>query len=274
MGPGNCLVQLFVLNNILCNWKQQRLDTYCCFVEFAIAFDSVNYDALWYKLLAYGVHRNMFRMVKSLYANLPNYVRVNGRPTDWFNQMAGVRQGDTLAPTLFALYINDLAMEINTLSKGVPIEGECVNMLMYADNVVLISESKEGLQKMLDTLNAWFHDLMLTLNYDKTKVVHCANSPQSSESFSLVIDFIDTDCYYRYLGFEFCDTLGHNYGVNALNRAASKALGSVTSKYFALWRYIIWRVQKHIWFMSMSSYGLRLWNMGYQIIQLCQHNTA
>ena len=44
----SCLDCLFVLHTILRNKKQQRLETYCCFVDFAKAFDSVNYDALWH----------------------------------------------------------------------------------------------------------------------------------------------------------------------------------------------------------------------------------
>ena len=93
--------------------------------------------------------------------------------------MAGVRQRGTIAPMLFALYINDFAMEFNTLSEGVPIDRESVSILIDADDAELISESEVGLQKMLDTLNAWSHDWMLALNYDKTKVVHFdrANSP-------------------------------------------------------------------------------------------------
>ena len=272
----SCLDHLFVLNTILRNRKQQRLDTYCCFVDFAKAFDSVNYDALWHKLLAYGVHGNMLRTIKSLYANLQNCVRVNGRLTDWFSQTAGVRQGDTLAPTLFALYINDLAMEINTLSEGVPIDGECVSVLMYADDVVLISESEEGLQKMLDTLNAWSHDWMLALNYDKTKVVHFhrANSPPTQRDFAIGDNSIDRDCYYRYLGFEFCDTIDHNHGVNVLNRAASKALGSVTSKYFALdgTSYDVYKNMYDSLVCPVMDYACEIWGVkSYSFVNTTQH---
>ena len=215
----SCLDHLFVLHTIPRNKKQQRLATYCCFVDFAKAFDSYNYDALW--------HTNCRHMVSA---------ETCLERSNHLSQMSGVWQGDTLAPTLFALYINDLAMEINTLSEGVPIDRESVSILMYADDAELISESEVGLQKMLDTLNAWSHDWMLALIYDKTKVVHfdCANSPPTQRDFAIGENSIDRDSYYRYLGFEFCDTLDHNHGVHVLNRASSKALGSVTSKYFAL----------------------------------------
>ena len=232
----SCLDHLFVLNTVLRNRKQQGVDTFCCFVDFAKAFDSVNYGALWHKLLAYGVHGHMLKTIQSLYANLQSCVRVNGRLTDWFSQTAGVRQGDTLAPTLFALFVNDLATDIKSLSKGVPINGEQISILMYADDVVLISDSEEGLQEMLHTLDAWSRDWRLNINYDKTKVVHFrrSNQPRTMRQFFVGENLIDMTDSYRYLGFEFSETVDHTHGVTVLNKAASKALGSVTTKYFAI----------------------------------------
>ena len=163
----SCLDHLFALTTIIRNRNRHGLSTYCCFVDFEKAFDSVNHDAFWHKLLAYGIHGKNFNIIKSLYANLQSCVRVGGRLTDWFDISAGVRQGDTLAPTLFALFINDFALEINTLGTGVPIDGEQISTLMYADDVVLVSDTEHGQQTMMTTLNSWSHDWMLRINHDK-----------------------------------------------------------------------------------------------------------
>ena len=72
----SCVDYLFVLTTILRNRKQKGLPTFCCFVDFEKAFDSVSYPALWHKLLAYGVHGHMLNTVKSLYSNLESCVRV------------------------------------------------------------------------------------------------------------------------------------------------------------------------------------------------------
>ena len=137
----SCLDHLFVLTTVIRNRKLQGLSTYCAFIDFAKAFDSVWHPALWHKLLACGIHGNILRTIQALHANLLGSVRVNGALTDWFSIKAGVRQGDTLAPTLFAIYVSDLALEINALNKGVTIgDGDQISILMYADGVVLLAK--------------------------------------------------------------------------------------------------------------------------------------
>ena len=48
-------------------------------------------------------------------------------------------------------------------------------MLRYADDIVLISESADDLQNMLNVLNTWCNKWRLAVNETKTKVVHFRN---------------------------------------------------------------------------------------------------
>ena len=165
-----CLDHIYVLTTIFRNRKQQGLSTYCCFIDFQKAFDSVRYPLLWHKMFAYGIHGKILDVIRSLCKNLQSCVRVNGRFTDLLLQSAGVRQGDTLAPTLFAIFIDDLAMEIKALDIGVPIQNdEKVSTLLFADDIVLISESQENLQAMMNTAGDWSNRWSLKMNYDKQK---------------------------------------------------------------------------------------------------------
>ena len=233
----SCLDHIYALTTIIKNRKLQGLDTYCCFVDFAKAFDSVHYPFLWHKLMAYGIHGSMLNVIRSMYSNLQSCVRVNGRLTEWFDQTAGVRQGDTLAPTLFALYINDLASEINALGRGVTLDtGEIVSILMYADDIVLISDSAEGLQCMLEVLGSWSADWKLGINFDKTNVVHFRRPSTAETAFTFELNGqnVKKTASYRYLGLDLHHTLDFEYGAKILNKAASKSLGALTAKYIAM----------------------------------------
>ena len=73
----------------------------------------------------------------------------------WFYDQAknGVRQGDCLSPTLFGFFNNDIAEVINNCGAGIPINDGSVSILMYADDIALISETHDGLRKQLDSLH-------------------------------------------------------------------------------------------------------------------------
>ncbi len=62
-----------------------------------------------------------------------------------FDVTVGVRQGDVLSPTLFSLYVNDLAEEINSSKCGVQLGDDTVGILMYADDVCLLAENEVDL---------------------------------------------------------------------------------------------------------------------------------
>ena len=229
---------IVVLTTILRNRKQQGLSTFSAFIDFSKAFDSVSHTALWHKLLAYGIHGNMLNTIKCLYSNLQSCVRVNGRLTftDWFSQSAGVRQGENLAPTLFALFINDLAAEINNLGRGVDIDNRCVSIILYVDDIVFIAETEEHLPQMLDTLHGWTRDWMLSVNLEKTKNIHFRKSSTAHTEFLFTLGThpVDLETQYRYLGLDLSETLDFTHGVSLSTKSASRALGKVTSKYFSI----------------------------------------
>ena len=98
-------------------------------------------------------------------------VLLNGMTTDWFNVNSGVRQGDTLSPVLFSMFINELAVEINRLNL-VDIGGKKLSLLMYADDIVFLSESEENLQHVLDFTYEWCNKWKLKVNLLKSKIIH------------------------------------------------------------------------------------------------------
>ena len=119
----SCLDHIYSLCTILRNRKLMNLDTFLCFVDFSRAFDSVYHTILWNKLSTSGVGGNMFNTIQCLYSKLKTAVRLSlGILTDWFAVDTGVRQGDNLAPTLFAIFIDSLVPQINNFHAEFPWE--------------------------------------------------------------------------------------------------------------------------------------------------------
>ena len=142
---------------------------YACFVDFRKAFDSVWHDGLLYKLLQIGVGGCFYKLIQNLYSNSSCALKIGTSQTKSFSFSRGVRQGCILSPLLFNLYANDLPSAFqNTLSHPIILpNGTKLNSLLYADDLIIISRSKIGLQNCLNTLSSFCNSWMLDNKFQK-----------------------------------------------------------------------------------------------------------
>ena len=83
-----------------------------------------------------------------------------------------MRQGCNLRPTLFNIYINELARALEqSAAPGLTLLEYEVKCLLFADDLVLLSPNKEGLQQHLALLHRFCHTWALTVNLSKTKIM-------------------------------------------------------------------------------------------------------
>lgn len=143
---------IFVLQNLISRTLKNKKRLYCCFVDYTKAFDLIDRSKLWYKLQMEGFGGKLLRIIKSLYKNVRACVKHKGTFTETFRISAGVLQGEILSPLLFSMYLNDFERYFIN-SNCTSIELQMINMflIMYADDTVLLAESPEGLQDMLNT---------------------------------------------------------------------------------------------------------------------------
>lgn len=229
----SCMEHIYTLYSVINKRKLSKLSTFACFVDAKKAFDTVNRECLWYKLLTLGINGKMFRAVQSLYDNVRCAVRVNDVTTPFLDVTLGVKQGCRLSPTLFALYVNDLAEEIKALNCGIEMVGDRLALLLYADDIVLIAPSEQSLQLMLDTVHEWCTKWRLTINKDKTKIIHFRPAAIHCTQFNfrcgdVVLDLTDS---YKYLGLWFNKHLDMKFAVNELAKSASRALAALYTKF-------------------------------------------
>ena len=80
------------------------------------------------------------------------------------------------SPLLFSLFLNDLEEYLTNcccspLNVQLSPDGDMFVRLLYADDTIMLCETREGLQKVLDNLNDHCHKWKLSVNSEKTKVV-------------------------------------------------------------------------------------------------------
>ena len=102
-----------------------------------------------------GLCGRLYNALISLYKSVRSCVRIKGVSTDFFDVKGGLKQGCLLSPLLFNFYIDDLILDMKLLNIGIEIEGEKICILLYADDVILIADTEEDLQSLLNCLNEW-----------------------------------------------------------------------------------------------------------------------
>ena len=207
--------------------------TFAAFVDMQKAFDWVDRDLLFYKLLCNNVNGKIYRAIQSLYTNTISCVRLNAEFSPWFVSTAGVRQGDVLSPTLFALFANDLAIDIKNMHLGVPVANQDVSILLYADDIVILAENEQNLQEMIKHMQKWCRQWRLKINRAKTNVVHFRNKRKPRTSFKFEFDNMPLDVVdkYKYLGIYFDEHLNFGDSADILAESSGRALGGIISKF-------------------------------------------
>ena len=171
--PGHSTVDaIFVLQSLINRTLKRKDRLYCCFIDYKKAFDLIDRSSLWSKLIKQGVTGKMLKIIKSLYENVKSCVKYNCHLSNYFNNQIGLFQGEVLSRILYSLYVNDCVMHF--LRANCPtVEIGLINLflLMYADDMVLIAQSPESLQCMLNALVTYNENWKLTLNVQKTNIV-------------------------------------------------------------------------------------------------------
>ena len=230
----SCADHLFTLTSVIRNRKHQRLPTFVAFVDLEKAFDRVDRKLLFYKIRKLGFGGKLYEAIKNIYQQCKARINVSGCLTDEFTTDFGVRQGDCLSPTLFGLFINDLASDIKTSGRGIYINDDLrIKILMYADDLAIISESEEDLQTMLNSLHDWCKKWRMRVNVTKTKVVHfrIKSQPCTTTKFTYGNETMDITDNYKYLGLILDEHLDYNVTASVLSGSAGRALGGICSKF-------------------------------------------
>ena len=151
----------FILDSVLMKAKFLKQNVNLCYVDISKAYDSVNREILWKKLTDKGFGGEFLGCLKALYTGDSLVSVVNGIFTRPVYPSTGLRQGCSLSPLLFALYISDLGSDITRSSKGFQLGGIIASGLLFADDIVLISRSFEGLVRLISLVQRHCDELKL-----------------------------------------------------------------------------------------------------------------
>ena len=268
-----------LITSIIETRKKARKQTYCAFIDFQKAFDTVDRDILWHKLQSIGLKDKLFAAIKGLYDKVICSVRVNGFSTDWFAVKCGLKQGCPLSPVLFSFFINDLPLKMRNTGIGVTCGEDKVNILLFADDIVLLAENPEDLQVLLNTLSIWCKLNGMVINGSKSNIVHFRTPSISRSDVVFKVGDITLDVVesYKYLGLILTEFLDFSKAAAAVAKSANRALGLIIAKaksFGGLPYNVFYKLYESI-VCPVIMYGAPIWGTkSFSCIQAVQNRAA
>ena len=177
---------------------------YACLLDLTKAFDLVKLSKLFTKLRD-KVPPIHLRVLIYSYMKQQCNVRWGSHESETFNISNGVRQGAVSSPVLFSFYIDTLFIILQDSGYGCHIDHLYYGVFAYADDIVLLSPSRTGLQQMLNICYNFFsdHGIKISTNPDitksKTKCM-CFNIIEHPSNISLNGLDIPWASSYKHLG--------------------------------------------------------------------------
>ena len=194
---------IFLLHALITSYISKNKRLYCCFVDYTKAFDSIQHYHLWRRLSKVGVNGKLFTVIKSMYDDVKSCSRLNNEYSDFYKSFKGLIQGDALSPLIFSLFINDIELELmNSDCSSLQIQDINLFLLMYADDTVLLAETPENLQMLLDSLHIYTEKWGLKVNTVNSKIVVFRSSwhMYETEHWTYNNENIEVLNTFRYLG--------------------------------------------------------------------------
>jgi hypothetical protein len=197
----SCNHAVFVLKETVNFYKYNKNSVHMCAIDASKAFDKVNRWALMHKLID-KTNNPIWRILFVYYNCSSAYVCNNDVCSLLFKTTIGVKQGGPLSPRLFSIYVEDLITELEDSGLGTHINGISTGVIMYADDLIIMSDTKLKMQRMLLIVENYCKRWEIKINAEKSQHIRFGPGNAGEERGCLKLDGqpIETVEKMKYLG--------------------------------------------------------------------------
>ena len=153
-----------------------------------------------------GFTEDFISSIKSLYKNDSFDLQNLGLKSKKLFGTKGLRQGCSLSPLLFAIYIADMGDRLLRHRGGFQITGVHINSIFFADDIILITRSNKLMQSLIELLIRECSRIQMTVSQRKSQVINSEDSPvivtQDDDNITL-----EAVLNYKYLGLNIYKTV-------------------------------------------------------------------
>jgi hypothetical protein len=150
---------IFLIRQLMERCMEQKKNLHMVFTDLEKAYDKMPRDVMWWAMQKHKVSKKYITLIKDMYDNVVTSVR-----TSDFLINIGLYKGLALSPYLFALVIDDVTRDIK---GGIP---WC---MVFTDDVVLVDESRTGVNQKLELWRQTLEAKDFRLSRSKTEYMKC-----------------------------------------------------------------------------------------------------
>ncbi|EMS52533.1 ATP-citrate synthase [Triticum urartu] len=173
-------------------YREQKKDLHMVFIDLEKAYDKIPRNVMWWALEKHKVPAKYITLIKDMYDNVVTSVRTSNVDTDDFPIKIGLHQGSALSPYLFALVMDEVTRDI---------QGDIPWCMLFADDVVLVDDSRTGVNRKLELWRQTLESKGFRLSRTKTEYMMCGfSTTRCEEEVSLDGQVVPQKDTVRYLG--------------------------------------------------------------------------
>lgn len=179
----SCTDNIFIAKQIIEKHREFNRETHMMFVDYMKAFDNIYRKKLWEIMNRRGIPMHLIQVIRNIYTNTEIIMHDDRNNSEITN--LGLRQGCSLSPILFNVYIDDAVRQwinsIETYTHNLN-KTKYVATFLFADDQLIVADSENSLQIASFKLQQIMEKYNLKISTNKTKIMaFCGNEPIRSK---------------------------------------------------------------------------------------------
>jgi hypothetical protein len=234
-GVNNVMLSNLTQDSIY-NYTEKGGKVFACFLDIEKAFDKLWWDGFFLKLYKIGITNKLWHLFRDWFVGSSCRVCINGEISEPFNITRSIKQGGILSMLNFCIYTHDIHNDIDMQRKhGLFCNNVYVGSPAYADDIVLLSPTKHGLDRMI--ANAWSYSRKwrFTFSHSKSKCMVFGEGKltnrrnMQSRKFYMGNHILDEVTHYTHVGIKLCSYDNSHERTEEMCSKGTRLLASLSS---------------------------------------------